>query len=90
MVVLLFNDTQFAWPKYGGTQYTRQKYATIMEMDCGACIILIRLRIPDQVYCNQSQKNNTFLFKTFILQKYALFPFYTDLGLPCTLLSCEC
>jgi len=30
-----------------------------------------------------------FLFKTFILQNNASLPFYTDLGLPCILLSCE-
>jgi len=41
----------------------------LMEMDCGTCIIFIRFRIPDQVYCNKSHKNNVFLFKTFILQK---------------------
>jgi len=41
----------------------------LMVMDCGTCIIFIRFRIPDQVYCNKSQKNNNFLFKTFILQK---------------------
>jgi len=62
---------------------------TLMEMDCGTCIIFIRFIIPDQVYCNHSQKNNNFLFKTFILQENASLPFYTDLGLPCTLLSCE-
>ena len=28
----------------------------------------IRFRIPDQVYCNKSQKNNNLLVKTFILQ----------------------
>ena len=38
-----------------------------MVMDCGTCIIFIRFRIPDQVYCNKSKKN--LLFKTFILQK---------------------
>jgi len=38
-----------------------------MEMDCGTCIIFIRFRIPDQVYCNKSQKNNNFLFKTFYI-----------------------
>jgi len=41
-----------------------------MVMDCGACIIFIRFRIPDQVYCNKSQNNNTFIFK-----KNALSPF---------------
>ena len=40
---------------------------TLMEMDCVTCIIFIRFRIPDQVYCNKSQQNNNFLFKTFIL-----------------------
>ena len=64
---------------------------TLMVMDCGTCIIFIRFSIPDQVYCNKSQKNNNFLFKTFFLQKqiYAP-PLYTDLGLSCTLFSCEC
>jgi len=62
---------------------------TLMERDCGTCIIFIRFRIPDQVYCNKSQKNNNFLFKTFILQNIAPLLFYTDLGLPCTLLSGE-
>ena len=34
-------------------------------------VFFIRFRIPDQVhvYCNNSQKNNNSLFKTFILQK---------------------
>ena len=63
---------------------------TLLEMDCGACIIFIKFRIPDQGYCNKVRKNNNFLFKTFILQKLASLPFYTDLGLPCTLLLCEC
>jgi len=36
---------------------------TLMKMDCGTCIIFIRFRIPNQVYCNISQKNNNFLFK---------------------------
>jgi len=39
------------------------------SMDCGTCIIFIRFRIPDQVYCNKSQKNNNFLFKTFFAKK---------------------
>ena len=51
---------------------------TLMVIDCGTCIIFIMFRIPDQVYCNKSQKNNNFLFKIFIL------------GLSCTLLLCEC
>jgi len=42
---------------------------TLMVMDCGTCIIFIRFRILDLVYCNKSQKNNNFLFETFILQK---------------------
>jgi len=46
---------------------------TLMVMDCGACIIFIRFRIPDQVYCNKSQKNN-FLFKTFFFQKQIYAP----------------
>jgi len=33
---------------------------TLMVMDCGACFIFIRFRIPDQVYCNKSQKNNNY------------------------------
>jgi len=36
---------------------------TRLVMDCGTCIIFIRVRIPDQVYCNKSQNNNTFLLK---------------------------
>jgi len=28
---------------------------TLMEMDCGTCIIFIRFKILDQVYCNKSQ-----------------------------------
>jgi len=61
----------------------------LMVMDCG--INFIRFRIPDQVYCNKSQKSINILFKTFILQKInATLPFYTDLGLSCTLLACEC
>jgi len=66
---------------------------TIMVMYCGACItcIFIRFRIPDQVYCNKSQKNNNFLFKTFFCKnKFMPPPLYTDLGLSCTLFSCEC
>ena len=53
---------------------------TLMKMDCGTCIFFIRFRIPDQVhvYCNNSQKNNNSLFKTFILQKNDSLPFYTD------------
>jgi len=39
----------------------------LMVMDCG--INFIRLRIPEQVYCNKCQKSNNILFKTFILQK---------------------
>jgi len=55
---------------------------TLMVMDCGACIIFIRFRIPDQVYCNKSQKNDNFLFKTFFCQnKHMPPPLYTDLGL---------
>jgi len=40
-------------------------------------------------YIATKVKKNNFLFKTFILQKNASLPFYTYLGLPCTLLSCE-
>jgi len=36
---------------------------TRMVMDCGTCIIFIRFRITDQVYCNKSQNNNNFLLK---------------------------
>jgi len=36
------------------------------------------------------KKTHNFLLKTFILQNINASPFYTDLGLPCTLLSCEC
>jgi len=46
----------------------------LMEMACGTCIIFIRFKIPDQVYCNKSQKNNNFLFKTFILQNNKMPP----------------
>ena len=73
MVVLMLNDTQYARPKHGGTQYTlagknraargTQGGVTLMEMDCGTCIIFIRFRIPDQVYCNKSQKTTTFCLK---------------------------
>ena len=38
---------------------------TLMVMDCGTCFVFIRFRIPDQLYCNKSQKNN-FMFKTLI------------------------
>jgi len=62
----------------------------VMEMDCGTCIIFIRFKIPDQVYCNKSQKNNNFCLKHSFCTKNASLPFYTDLSLPCTLLSCEC
>jgi len=63
---------------------------TLMEMDCGTCIIFIRFRIQDQVYLKKSEKQQL-LFKTFILQKLiASLPFYKDLGLSCNLLSCEC
>jgi len=51
-----------------GRHTLRRGRVTLMVMDCGTCIIFIRFRIPDQVYCNKSQKNNNFLFKTFILQ----------------------
>jgi len=34
-----------------------------MVMDCGICIIFIRFRIPDQVYCNKCQNNNFYLKK---------------------------
>ena len=53
--------TQYARPKQGGTQYARG--VTRMVMNCGTCIIFIRFRIPDQVYCNKSQNNNNFLLK---------------------------
>ena len=43
-----------------------------MVMDCG--INLIRFRNPDQIYCNKSQKRNSILFKTFILQKVNVSP----------------
>jgi len=29
----------------------RKGVSTLMVMDCGTCIIFIRFRIPDQVYC---------------------------------------
>jgi len=50
------------------TPHITQGGVTLMVMDCGTCIIFIRFRIPDQVYCNKSQKSNYILFKTFILQ----------------------
>jgi len=40
-----------------------QGRVTHMVMDCGTCIIFIRFRILDQVYCNKSQNNNNFLLK---------------------------
>ena len=40
-----------------------QRGVTLMVMDCGTCIIFIRFRIPDQVYCNN------FLFKTFFAKQ---------------------
>jgi len=52
----------------------RKGVSTLMVMDCGTCIIFIRFRIPDQVYCKKSQKNNNFLFKTFMLQKHKCTP----------------
>ena len=62
--VFLFNGTQYARPKHGGTQYARPKQGvTRIIMDCGTCIIFIRFRIPDQVYCSKCQNNNNFLLK---------------------------
>ena len=100
MVVLLLNGKQYARPQNIAVRSTQgrnraarstQRGVTLMVMDCGTCITFIRFRIPDQVYCNKSQKNNDFLYKTLILQKInASLPFYTDLRLTCTLLSCEC
>ena len=71
MVVLLLNDTQYARSKYGGTQYTgrnraarsAQEGVTLMEVDCGTCIIFFRFWIPDQIYCNKRQKTTTFCLK---------------------------
>jgi len=61
---------------------------TLMVMDCG--VNFIWFMVPDQGYCNKSQKSNNILFKTVILQKInASLPFYTDLGLCCTLIACE-
>jgi len=46
-------------------------------MACG--INFIWFGIPDEFYCNKSQKLNSILFKTFILQKLkASLPLYTD------------
>ena len=53
---------------------------TLMEMDCGTCITFIRFRIPDQVYCNKSQKNNNLFVKTFILQNKCLPPLLHRFG----------
>ena len=74
--------------RYRATR-SAQGGVTFMEMDCGTCIILIRFRIPDQVYCNKSKKHTTFLLKHVFCKTKTSLPFYTDLGLPCTLLSCE-
>ena len=62
---------------------------TLMVMDCGTCIIFIRFRIPDPVYVTKVRKK-TFCLKHFFCKHKCPLPFYTDLGLPCTLLSCEC
>jgi len=72
MVVLLLNGTQYARPKLairstqGRNKAARSTHGgvTLIVMDCGACIIFIRFRIPDQVYCNKRQKN-TFCLKHF-------------------------
>jgi len=45
---------------------------TLMVMDCRTCIIFIR--IPDQVYCNKSQKT-TFCLKHFFAKINAPSPF---------------
>ena len=60
----------------------------LMVMDCG--INLMRFKVPDQVYCNKSQKATTFCLKQLFCKKNASLPFNTDLGLTCTLISCEC
>jgi len=48
---------------------------TLMVMDCGICIIFMRLRIPDQVYCNKSQKTTTFCLKHLCCKNKCPFPF---------------
>jgi len=65
---------------------------TLMVMDCGACNLLSLSGLGFQIkYIVTSQKNNNFLFKTFFCKnKYMPPPLYTDLGLSCTLFSCEC
>jgi len=62
MVVLLLNGTRGQNIAVRSTQgrnraaRSMQRGVTLMVMDCGTCIIFIRFRIPDQVYCNKSQK----------------------------------
>ena len=46
-----------------GRHAVRKGGVTRMVMGCGTCIIFIRFRIPDQVYCNKSQNNNFLLKK---------------------------
>jgi len=94
---VLLNVTQYARPnkwRYTvrrakiGRNAIRKGGVILMVMDCG--INLIRFMIPDQVRCNTSQKSNI-LLKTVILQNVnASLPFYRDLGLSCTLITCEC
>jgi len=66
MDVLLLNSTHGQNMAVRSTQginratRSTQGDVTLMEMDCGACIIFIRFRIPDQFYCNKSQKNDNF------------------------------
>jgi len=49
---------------------SKQGGVTLVKMDCCTCIIFIRCRIPDQVYCNKSQKNNNFIHVTMLCTFY--------------------
>ena len=55
-----------------------QEGVTLMVMDCGACIIFIGFRIPDQVYCNKSQKKTTTFCLKHFLQKQIYAPSFTQ------------
>ena len=55
--------------------HSTQGDVTIMEMDCGACIICIRFRIPDQYIVTQGRKTTTFCLKHSFYKKKPSSPF---------------